>query len=137
MLTFSRALLLSTCVLSGSALASENNTYNQVCEIAQTQGFAAAKQFAGANGVFVSQHGNSFYCNGEDLRSFAKKAQVSLVAASTNSIVAADEKSESRLCVKAAKNGIKAVARKSQKVNDLTCNGLPIEEFVKQAKTAI
>lgn len=137
MLTFSRTLLLSTLVLSGSVLASENNTYNQVCELAQSNGFAAAKQFAKANGIFVSQHGNSFYCNGEDLKSFAKNAKVSSIAASSNTVIAADENSESRLCAKAAKNGVKAVARKSQKVNDLTCNGLPVDEFVKQAKTAI
>lgn len=71
---------------------------------------------------------------GVSLKTFAKTQKEN--QNSTQEFNLVDDSDATQLCAKAAKLGVKAVAKRSKNVKALTCNGMPVTEFVKSINTA-
>lgn len=132
-----RIVLPLVTLFSFNAFASNSNLYSDICKKAKSDGFVAAKQFAKESNVFVSKHANNFYCNGVALKDYAKQKSVTVATQPAKVVYAADGNAASQLCVKATKGNLKALSRRTQKVKSLTCNGQPVEDFIKQVNSAI
>ena len=78
---------------------------------------------------------SSLLCNGEDIRELAKRADanVSNKAQASVKLYAKNESKDTELCLKAAKNGVKALGHKAR---NLRCNSVPVRQFVKEIANA-
>lgn len=134
-----KLISLVTLTMSSFAFASndvsKDTFYTSVCNVAKTNGFQAAKAYAKEQGVFISNHYSDIECNGIPLKTFAKSQKHTSTLRKEFDLV--DSSDATQLCAKAAKLGIKAVAKRSKDVKALSCNGLPVSEFVKSVSTAI
>lgn len=134
-----KLISLITLTMSFSSFASndvsKDTFYTSVCNVAKINGFQAAKTFAKQQGVFISNNYTDIECNGVALKTFANDQKEEQTSRQEFKLI--DDSSATQLCAKAAKLGVKAVAKKSKDVKALTCNGLPVTEFVKSLNTAI
>ncbi|WP_100915197.1 hypothetical protein [Pseudoalteromonas spongiae] len=132
--------LISVLTLTMSSFAfasndvSKDTFYTSVCNVAKMNGFQAAKAFAKEQGVFISEHYSDIACNGVSLKTFAKTQKENQISTQEFNLV--DDSDATQLCAKAAKLGVKAVEKRSKNVKALTCNGMPVTEFVKSINTA-
>ncbi|MCO7188456.1 MULTISPECIES: exonuclease III [unclassified Pseudoalteromonas] len=114
-------------VVSGNA-----SPESKVCAIAAEQGLSAARAYGAKHGVFVSRFSKTLECNGEDIRSFAKQAQIE--SANTEAkvkLVAKNSTVATELCLKAAKEGLSSLGKLRHQTRNLKCNDVPVKQFIK------
>ncbi|WP_438865362.1 hypothetical protein [Neptunicella sp.] len=128
-------IALTTFAISMNAMASQasysfvpvdQSVYSNLCVVAAQQGIETAK-------TKFADFSHNTLCNGMKIGKFARKYNTIAqeVAPAAIKMVAADEKPESQLCVKAAEQGIETLGLSRWKMNDLYCNGQSIKKFVK------
>ncbi|WP_448551156.1 hypothetical protein [Thalassotalea montiporae] len=106
----------------------DKSTETNLCMLAAEQGYnAVAAKFAQNKRQL-----HNTKCNGETLKDFAAsfKASANKVEHKTV-IVSGNQSMESQLCMKAVKEGVRAVGHR---VSSLKCNGQSVASFVKAVK---
>jgi hypothetical protein len=122
-------------------VASDNSPETQLCMIAAAKGISAARVEAKGLGVNFNKFQKLNTCNGQKLSKFVKSFNAETISEDTAVIAqkvdmrAADGSLESRICVQAAKEGLKATqAEHGQKVSSLKCNKQSLSKFISKYK---
>ncbi|WP_404340319.1 exonuclease III [Pseudoalteromonas mariniglutinosa] len=136
-------LMLTIACVSFSSLASktqyftaDNKIESKLCILSANEGFTAARKEAAKHGIALSRFSKSILCNGDDIRSIAKKVNVEQPAKRALEVVAKNSQQETQLCVAALKEGLAPVREKIANLNSLRCNGEIVTEFVKRYQNA-
>ena len=109
-------------------VAKNTSQETQLCMIAAEQGYQAAAKAADSEKQLTTVK-----CNKQSLEQFAKSfEQAPAQARKTQVAVQGNESLESELCIKAVKEGIRAVGHRS---NSLKCNGVSVNDFIKTFKS--
>lgn len=110
---------------------------SKLCSISANEGFSAARKVAQQHGIYISRYSNSILCNGEDIRSIAKKVLDNKpLNKKVVEIFAKNAQSETQLCITAVKEGLDPVREKIGNLNSLHCNGEVVTDFVKRYHNA-
>jgi hypothetical protein len=119
-LSLSLSLALSNSALANNSndkftfVASDTSPETQVCMVAAAKGISAAKIEAKNLGVNFAIFNKEIKCNGQRLSKFVKSFNINelekdtTVLAQKVDMTAGDGSLESRICVQAAKEGMKA-----------------------------
>lgn len=115
---------------SNVQIVAKNNTIEtELCVVAAQQGIEKAAEQAALSGVTAKSFAK-MHCNGTDIKSFAAtytpKDPVAINVKATV-ILAGNQSDESKLCVKAVTEGIKAIGHIAP---SLKCNGESVSDFV-------
>ena len=99
-----------------------------LCLTAAQHGYdAVSAEIKASNGKLASTK-----CNGKDIKAFAKSFSTKAPAKAVNmKVISGNNSMESKLCMKAVKEGVNAVGHRR---NSLKCNGLSVDSFVKSVK---
>ncbi|WP_440053248.1 exonuclease III [Pseudoalteromonas sp. T1lg65] len=108
----------------------------KVCTIAAEQGFEAARKHASSVGLFISRFSPSVKCNGTDIREFAKLSSREIKEEKKVSLFAKNDDRATELCLEAVRTGLKGRRIGNQRVDNLRCNNMPVQQFVKEFKNA-
>jgi hypothetical protein len=109
---------------------------SKLCSISANEGFSVARKVASKHGVFLSRYSQSILCNGEDIRSIAKKIEMKNRDVKLIEVFAENDQTETQLCITAVKKGLEPVRAKIGNLNSLRCNGEVVTDFVKRYQNA-
>ncbi|TMP31271.1 exonuclease III [Pseudoalteromonas rubra] len=122
----------ATAASKALVVSADASPESKVCAIAAEQGLSAARAYGAKHGVFVSRFSKTLECNGEDIRSFAKLAQTESTATQAKvELVAKNGTDATKLCLKAAKEGLSSLNKSSFQARNLKCNDVPVRQFIK------
>jgi len=136
------ATVLSLVFAATTAHASSNlqlvpqdtSVESGICVFAAQNGYNNAVAQARKLGVSNFDIAN-LSCNGTDMKTFAKSFKVKVSDANTKPVVfvPVNQTTETQLCVKALKEGLRSVGHR---IHSLKCNGESVARFVKAANNS-
>ncbi len=107
-------------------VAKDQSIYSQMCVAAATHGLQAAKQLG------KEHYDGTIICNGKLITKFASQPQQTITAVEKQyKFVNADNRPESALCLKAAKDGIESLQMSPKALENIYCNGRTLSRFVR------
>ncbi|WP_394190543.1 exonuclease III [Pseudoalteromonas atlantica] len=135
------AIFVATVSFSQATQAAEyfsadKKIESKLCSISANEGFSAARKVASKHGIFLSRYSQSILCNGEDIRSIAKKVEMKNRDVKMIQVFAENDQTETQLCITAVQKGLEPVRAKIGNLNSLRCNGEVVTDFVKRFQNA-
>ena len=133
---FVATVSFSHSVSAAQYVSADHKIESKLCSISANEGFSAARKVAAQHGVNLSRFSKSILCNGDDIRSIAKKINDDAQEPKVIQVFAKNTQQETQLCITALKQGLAPVKEKIGNLNSLKCNGEVVTDFVKRYQDA-